>query len=107
MILPHRPRAAWRRWPRRTNASLWRSERWPRFIVMPPKANSRFWCTGPGGRQARRGRCSRWGLTNERGLRPFQRLRVILEKWIPKTIFAAPRSSWPKGGASYNNREAA
>ena len=32
---------------------------------------------------------------------------VLFDKWIPKPIFAAPRSLSPKGGASYNSRKAA
>jgi hypothetical protein len=34
-------------------------------------------------------------------------LACLFDKWVPKTIFAAPRSSSPKRGASYGNRKAA
>ena len=47
--------------------------------------------------QPRRGRC--------RACIFFAAARHF-DKWIPKTIFAAPRNSSPRGGASYNNRKA-
>jgi hypothetical protein len=40
-------------------------------------------------------------------LRLFSPLVRYLDKWIPRTIFAAPRNSSLRGGASYNNRKAA
>ena len=44
---------------------------------------------------------------NQMGPAPVSPFAGYFDKWIPKTIFAAPRSSSPKGGASYNNRKAA
>jgi hypothetical protein len=75
---------------------------------MPPKANSKFWRTGLGGPQPPPGPLLAGGHGERDGpCACFRPLRVILDKWIPKTIFAAPRNSWPRGGASYNNRKAA
>jgi hypothetical protein len=73
---------------------------------MPPKANSKFWRTGLGGPQPPPGPLLAGG-DGERAPHLFSPLARYLEKWIPKTIFAAPRNSWPRGGASYNNRKAA
>jgi hypothetical protein len=46
------------------------------------------------------------GVANEMSPAPISPLPRYLDKWIPQTIFAAPRNSSPRGGASYNNGKA-
>ena len=73
---------------------------------MPPKANSKFWRTGLGGPQPPPGPLLAGG-DGERAPHLFLPLARYFDKWIPKMIFAAPRNSSPRGGASYSNRKAA
>jgi hypothetical protein len=72
---------------------------------MPPR-HTKFWRTSLGGPQPPPGPLLAGG-DGERAPHLFSPLARYLDEWIPKAIFAAPRSSSPRGGASYSNRKAA